>query len=88
MRFQELSRNPVSLRSPRSSAARRLPATCARMPIRELWPGEFERAGAAAVSVLVDERFAGSATTCGRAGRSIAPLLAKGSSATRTSWPS
>ena len=30
------------------------------MPIRPPWPPSFERAGAAAVSILVDERFAGS----------------------------
>ena len=49
------------------------------MPIPELLAREFERAGAAAVSVLVDERFAGSVDDL-RAARAAAslPLLAKG----------
>ena len=46
-------------RSPRSSGARRRPATCGPTPSRRVIAAAYGRAGAAAVSVLVDERFGG-----------------------------
>ena len=79
MRFQEALAQPglaaiaeIKRRSPSAGDLRpdAAPGTLA---------GEFERAGAAAVSVLVDERFAGSVDDL-RAARAAAslPLLAKG----------
>ena len=46
-------------RSPRSSGARPRSATSAPTPTRRRSPRGYERAGAAAISVLVDERFGG-----------------------------
>ena len=53
------SPGPASARSPSSSGARPRSATSARTPTRHSSPRDYERAGAAAVSVLVDERFGG-----------------------------
>ena len=73
------SPGPGSARSPRSSAARRRRATCGPTPTRPRSPRRTSERGAAAVSVLVDERFGGTGTTCGRrAPRPRLPLLAKG----------
>ena len=80
MRFSDaLSRTRGWPRSPRSSAARRRSATSARTRIPPRSPPRYERAGAAAVSVLVDERFGGTWDDL-RAARTAAhvPLLAKG----------
>ena len=51
---------PASARSPRSSGARPRSATSAPTPTRRGSRATTRRAGAAAVSVLVDERFGGS----------------------------
>ena len=58
-RFGDALARTASARSPRSSGARRRPATSARTPTRPRSRPAYERAGAAAVSVLVDERFGG-----------------------------
>ena len=73
------ARSPASARSPRSSAARRRPATCGPTPIPPRSPPRTRRPGAAAISVLVDERFGGTWDDL-RAARAAtdAPLLAKG----------
>ena len=73
------SPRPVSARSPRSSGARPPPATCAPTPIPALIAPAYAAAGAAAISVLVDERFGGTWDDL-RAARAAttAPLLAKG----------
>ena len=66
-------------RSPRSSAGRRLREISGRTPIRLHSLPRSSGPGAAAVSILVDERFAGSIDDL-RAARAAAqlPLLAKG----------
>ncbi len=66
-------------RSPRSSGARRRPATCGRTRTRPRSRPRTRRAGAAAVSVLVDERFGGTLDDL-RAARAATdvPLLGKG----------
>ena len=70
--------------SRRSSAARRRPAIFDRTPTRRRSPARTSGAGAAAVSVLVDERFGGTWDDL-RAARAAAtlPLLAKGFFSTR-----
>ena len=69
----------ASRRSPSSSGARRRPATSGPTPTRRRSAAAFDGAGASAVSVLVDERFAGTIDDL-RAARAAAalPLLAKG----------
>ena len=79
MRFQEALARPGL--SAIAEIKRRSPSAGDLRPDAdpEALAGEFERAGAAAVSVLVDERFAGSIDDL-RAARAAAslPLLAKG----------
>ena len=79
-----LSGSPASARSPSSSGARRPPDDIRpNARVEELVPA-YSASGAAAISVLVDERFAGSLDDL-RAARAVTttPLLAKGFFSTR-----
>ena len=79
-----LSGSRDSARSPSSSGARRPPETSGPdARVEELVPA-YSASGAAAISVLVDERFAGSLDDL-RAARAVTttPLLAKGFFSTR-----
>ena len=69
MRFHDASPRPGSARSRSSSAARPRPGDLRPDgDVADVARG-YERRGARAMSVLVDERFAGSWTTCARRAR-------------------
>ena len=77
-RFRDALATPGLAAIAEVKRARPQRATSPSTPISPTWP-QFEKAGAAAVSILVDERFGGALDDLKAArAATTAPLLAKG----------